>query len=136
MPPLRPGFGSYNASAMAGRPPTKEAPPFGRRLSAARRERGLSQRELADQLSITRELVDYYERRAVNPSIGFVERAAEVLGVSVAELLGVPAQLARKKPGPVSQLDQRVERIKRLPRKEQEFILKFLDTVLERAEAS
>ena len=41
---------------------------------------------------------------------------------------------ARAKPGPVSQLEQRLERLKQLPRAEQDFILKFLDTVLERNE--
>jgi hypothetical protein len=56
-------------------------------------------------------MVDYYERRAVNPSPDFMQRAAEILDVSG------------------------IERIKRLPRKDEEFIIKFLDTVLEKAES-
>ena len=61
-------------------------------------------------------------------------RLKEALEVSVAELLGSEPQTARRKPGPASQLKLRMERIKRLPRKEQEFVLRFLDTVLERPE--
>jgi transcriptional regulator with XRE-family HTH domain len=40
---------------------------FGQRLAAARRAKGITQRELADRLNTTRAMVDYYERRAVNP---------------------------------------------------------------------
>jgi transcriptional regulator with XRE-family HTH domain len=128
--------GPYNAPAMAGRPPTKEAPPFGRRLAAARHERGLTQRELAERMGVSREMMDYYERRARNPALGVIEQAADALGISVAELMGIDekAPAVRKKRGPASALEQRIERIKRLPRSEQEFVLKFLDTVLERAE--
>jgi transcriptional regulator with XRE-family HTH domain len=51
------------------RPPTKQAPLFGQRLSALRKTKGLTQRELADLLETTRQMVDYYERRAVNPAL-------------------------------------------------------------------
>ena len=124
----------YNFPAMAGRPASKQAPPFGQRLSAFRKKRGLTQTALAERLGITQKMVDYYERRAVNPSLALIERAADTLEVSVAELLGSEPQTVRRKPGPASQLELRIERIKRLPRKDQEFVLRFLDTVLERAE--
>ena len=123
----------HNSDVMAGRPPTKDAPPFGRRLSALRKSRGLSQRELAARLETTREIIDYYERRSVNPSLAFIERSAEALGVSVAELLGSEANHGRGRPGPAPRLAERLEQIRLLPRKEQEFVIRFLDTVLERA---
>jgi DNA-binding transcriptional regulator YiaG len=59
----------YNQDVMAGRPATKAAPLFGQRLSALRKARGLTQRELAEALGTTREMVDYYERRAINPAL-------------------------------------------------------------------
>ena len=124
----------YNEPAMAGRPPTKEAPPFGRRLAALRKSKGLSQSQLAKLIGTNREMIDYYERRAVNPALQFIEQAAEALEVSVAELLGSETKAARSKPGPTPQLQLRFERIKKLPRKDQEFVIRFLDTVLERAE--
>jgi transcriptional regulator with XRE-family HTH domain len=123
----------YNPDVMAGRPPTKEAPPFGQRLAAVRKKYGLSQKQLAERLKTTREVIDYYERRAVNPSLAFIERAAESLEVSVAELVGCEPRLARGRPGPSSQLARRIEQIRELPRKEQEFVIRFLDTVLEKA---
>jgi transcriptional regulator with XRE-family HTH domain len=123
----------YNPAIMAGRPPTKEAPPFGQRLAVLRKQHGLSQKELAARLETTREIIDYYERRAVNPSLAFIERAAEALEVSVAELLGSEPRIARGRPIPSPQLARRLDQIRLLPRKEQEFVIRFLDTVLERA---
>jgi transcriptional regulator with XRE-family HTH domain len=98
-----------------------------------RKSRGWSQRQFAERLDTTREVIDYYERRAVNPSLAFIERAAEALEVTVAELLGSEAKSVRNRPGPSPQLTRRIEQIRLLPRKEQEFVIRFLDTVLEKA---
>lgn len=130
---MNPPNAFYNPDVMAGRPPTKEAPPFGQRLAAVRKKHGLSQKQLAERLKTTREVIDYYERRAVNPSLAFIERAAESLEVSVAELVGSEPSPPRGKPGPLPQLARRMEQIRELPRKEQEFVMRFLDTVLEKA---
>ena len=78
----------YNQDVMAGRPATKAAPLFGQRLSALRKARGLTQRELAEALGTTREMVDYYERRAINPALEVVRGCAKGLNVPVIELLG------------------------------------------------
>jgi transcriptional regulator with XRE-family HTH domain len=116
---------------MAGRPPQKEAPPFGQRLAAARKSKGLSQTELAARMQTTRGAIDYYERRAVNPTLDVIQQVAEALAVPVTELLGAePAPPTRAKPGPVSQLERRFEQIKGLPRKRQQFILQFLDAMI------
>ena len=125
----------YNPDVMAGRPPTKDAPPFGQRLAHFRKKRGWAQKELAVRLNTSRKIIDYYERRAVNPSLTFIEHAAEVLEVSVAELLGSEPKPAQRRPGPISALSLRFEQIRRLPRKDQDFIIRFLDTVLEKAGA-
>ena len=121
----------YNRDEMAGRPAEKEAPFFGQRLSAVRRNKGLTQRELAERMQVKRELIDYYERRSPNPALDFIERAAAALEVSVAELLGSEPNTPRSKPGPQSQLQRKFEQVKLLPREKQKFILQFLDTVLE-----
>ena len=132
-----PGFRGYTLGPMigSGRPPLSDAPDFGRRLRDARLAKGWTQGELADQLGITVQMMGYYERRAANPSVEFVRQAAEILDVSVEELVGAPARAAaRAKPGPKPLLVERIERVRRLPRKDQEFVLQFLDAFLERAE--
>ena len=119
----------YNVEAMAGK--EKATPFFGQRLAAVRRSKGLTQQQLADKLNIKRSLIDYYETRAPNPSLDFIERAAAALQVSVAELLGSEPHTTRRKPGPQAQLQRKFEQVKLLPREKQKFVLQFLDTVLD-----
>jgi transcriptional regulator with XRE-family HTH domain len=123
----------YNQGVMAGRPPTKDAPMFGQRLAAARKGRGWSQTLLAEKLGTNQKVIDYYERRAANPSLAFIQKAAKVLEVSTVELVGSESNNPKNKPGPPPALALRFERIRQLPRKEQDFVIRFLDTVLERA---
>ena len=52
---------SYNGDVMAGRPPLKQAPLFGQRLSTLRKSQGMSQRELAQKLETSREMIAYYK---------------------------------------------------------------------------
>ncbi len=120
----------YYLDVMAGRPPTKEAPPFGQRLAAARKSKGWSQAELAQRLGATRALIDYYERRAKNPTVDFVQRAADVLGVPVASLISDNEARLRKRPGPVSKIEQQIEELRQLPKAKQRFVSELLDTVL------
>jgi len=124
---------SYNQGVMAGRPPIKDAPLFGQRLAAARKSRGWSQTKLAEKLDTNQKVIDYYERRAVNPSLAFIQRAAKVLEVSTVALVGNESNNARSRPGPPPALALRFDQIRQLPRKEQDFVIRFLDTVLERA---
>ncbi len=117
---------------MAGRPSSSEPPPFGKRLIELRKSRGLAQGEFADLLGVTPQTVEYYERRAKNPSLDLLLKLAAALGVTVSELVGdVPQK--RAKPGPPSDLEERLEKIRRLPRKEQEVVLRMLDGVINSA---
>jgi transcriptional regulator with XRE-family HTH domain len=126
----------YNLGVMAGRPPIKDAPLFGQRLAAARKNRGWSQIKLAEKLGTNQKVIDYYERRAANPSLAFIQKAAKVLEVSTVDLVGNESNNPKSKPGPPPALALRFERIRQLPRKEQDFVIRFLDTVLERAARS
>ena len=122
--------GAMYAGDMAGRPPTKEAPPFGRRLAEARKRKGWSQSELGKRLDATRALVDYYERRASNPTLEFIQRAAEVLEVPASELVEDEPKMSRKRPGPASKLERQIEQVRKLPRSKQKFVSDFLANVL------
>jgi transcriptional regulator with XRE-family HTH domain len=130
---------SYNAGTMAGaggRPPTKDAPPFGRRMAALRRQKGLSQRELGERLSTTQKTVDYYERRAVNPTLDLVERVAAALEVSPAELIGdgVASARASKRVGPTGKVQKLFEDVSRLPRRQQEHIVRWVSAFVSQYE--
>ncbi len=122
---------SYNADTMAGaggRPPQKDAPPFGRRMAMLRRQKGLAQRELADRLGTTQKTVDYYERRTLNPTLDVIQKVAEALEVSAAQLIGDgTAQLkTSRKAGPTGKVQKVFEEVSALPRRQQEKIIEFV----------
>jgi transcriptional regulator with XRE-family HTH domain len=118
---------------MKGRPTEKEAPLFGQRLSEARRAKGWTQGELADAIDTNVKMIDYYERRAVNPALEVVQACSKALDVSASYLVGSDDEPTpkRKKTGPVSPLERKFQQVKKLPKKKQDFVLQFLDTVLE-----
>jgi transcriptional regulator with XRE-family HTH domain len=121
----------YNAADMAGRPPTKEAPLFGQRLALLRKEKGYSQEKLAAMLGTTRPNIAYYERSAKNPTLDFIQRCADALEVTVADLIGDgEAAPAARKRGPKSALESSYERVSNLPRSRQQEILKVVDALV------
>ena len=123
----------YTVGVMAGRPPTKDAPPFGQRIATLRKERGMSQSDLADRLDMSRAMVTYYERKAINPTADVIQRIADALGVSIDSLLADDnANRTRQRPGPASQFEQQLAEVRRLPRSKQKFVADFLDTFLQR----
>jgi len=77
-------------------------------------------------------MIDYDERRAGNPSLDFIQRAAEALDVSVAELLGSQPKAAHA--ASLAQLLNYNSASIRLDDSpgEQEFVIRFIDTVLEK----
>ena len=105
-------------------------------LAALRRQKGLSQRELAERLDTTQKTVDYYERRALNPTLDLVARVATALEVSAAELIGdgaAPSRLS-KKAGPTGKVQKVFEDVSRLPRRQQEKIVEFVSAFVRQYE--
>ena len=126
----------YALEAMAGRPPTKEASLFGKKLAELRARRGLTQQQLAEQLGVSQKTITYYERRTVNPSLELIQRLAAFFDVSPAELVDKAAtpEPRRRKFGPKSALDEAVERARRLPRHKQQVVAQLIEAYV-RAEA-
>ena len=116
-----------------GRPAIKEAPLFGQRLARFRARSGLSQRELAEKLGVSRDLVGYYERRCANPTADILQRLCVILEVSADDLVGGKA--SKRRPGPKPKLLQKFEQVERLSPSKQKLVADFLDTVL-KSEAS
>jgi transcriptional regulator with XRE-family HTH domain len=115
---------------MAGRPPTKEAPEFGKRLSALRKARGWTQSDMAQRLDTTIKMVAYFEREATNPTQKTLQKLSEVFEISSAELLGQEEYKKQNKPGPASKLEQLTAELSRLPRSKQKVIVDMLEGFL------
>jgi transcriptional regulator with XRE-family HTH domain len=122
----------YPLADMAGRPPTKQAPRFGQRLAVLRKQQGLSQEALARLLDTTRDNIAYYERKAENPSLDFIERCAQALHVSPEELIAGSAKARSTKPGPPARWEQLSRRLATLPRGRQRVVIDMLEGLLDK----
>ncbi|MCR4277934.1 MAG: helix-turn-helix transcriptional regulator [Candidatus Berkelbacteria bacterium] len=60
---------------------------FGQRVSKVRREKGMTQEELAEAIDVHRTYVGFIEQGKRNPLIFNVYKIAEVTGVPASELL-------------------------------------------------
>lgn len=60
---------------------------MGKFISGLRKEKGLTQKELAEQLGVTDKAVSKWERAVSSPDIGLLIPLAKILGVSAGELL-------------------------------------------------
>lgn len=120
---------------MAGRPPTKEAPEFGKRLSALRKARGWTQAQLAQRLNTTIKMAAYFEREATNPTQKTLQKLSEVFAVSPAELLGQGEEVKINKPGPASKLERLTAELSQLPRNKQKVVVDMLEGFLKQTNA-
>ena len=59
-------------------------------ISKLRKEKGMTQQELADKLQITDKAVSKWERGLACPDISVLPQVAEILGVNVDDLLSTP----------------------------------------------
>lgn len=60
---------------------------FGTMIAALRKERGMTQLELAEQMGVTDKAVSKWERDLSFPDVSSLPRLAEIFGISVDELM-------------------------------------------------
>jgi transcriptional regulator with XRE-family HTH domain len=112
--------------------PTSTAPePFGSLLSRLRKDKGLTQMQLAEKLQTSQQMVDYYERRASNPTAKTIQKIATALEVPISALTIPEASTGRKKPGPASKLEELTSRLSELPRSKQRVVTEMLEAFLD-----
>lgn len=102
---------------------------FGKRLTALRKDKGVSQTDLAKQLGIHKNVLGRYERNEAKPSIEIATRIAELLGTSLDYLAGTTES-------PLDEsIVQKVQSIQMLPDEEKERILFTLDALIRDAKS-
>jgi transcriptional regulator with XRE-family HTH domain len=107
--------------------------PFGERVRAIRKKKGITQVELAERLKVTQRVVSYYETEHDNPSLELVGKIARALGVTQAQLLNFhEEQDAIAEPSPIRSLQRQLGMLPGLPIDDQKFIAKTIGMILER----
>ena len=74
--------------------------------------------------------MSFYERGEGDLPSSLLVLLVDALGVGAHELLGI-SETGPRKPGPKGYLQERFEAVREMPRKDQQFVVKFLDQVLE-----
>lgn len=104
----------------------------GERLARIRRERGITQAELAEKLGLAQPNVSDYERGILRLNADLILKLTDILKVSADELLGLrEPKLTRSVKN--RRLARRLEEIERLPRRDQEALLRTIDAFLSKA---
>jgi transcriptional regulator with XRE-family HTH domain len=101
---------------------------LGTRIAELRKSATITQVQLADTLGISQQTVASWEVGRRGVPIATLPALARALSVSVETLIGEKATPAKR--GPAPQLQQRIERLTRLPKAQQRLVLQMLDGVL------
>ena len=103
----------------------------GQRIARLRREKGLTQAELAQRLQVSQPVVSDYENDVIRLPADVVVQIAETLGASTDELLGMKRPAARSDGGIKNRrLYRRMQEIEKLPRRDQEALLRTIEAFI------
>lgn len=98
----------------------------GDRLSRLRRERGISQTDLGRRVGLDQRMVSCYETGRIRIPAETLLKIADVLHISVYELLG---RASSTRPAISRPLREALEKIRGLPPSDQKAVLRYVDLV-------
>ena len=102
---------------------------LGARIAELRKEQGLSQQALADELGIAQQTLAHYEVGRARMPVSLLPELARFFGVGTDDLLGLRSAAAAKR-GPAPKLQQHMQRIGRLPKTKQRAVMDVLEAML------
>lgn len=114
---------------------TPEAKSIGARVAQLRKERGVTQVELAEALGVTQPVVSSYESGGIPLRADQLLTLARLLRVSADVLLGLKAE-APLSSAADTRLARRLRDAQRLPRRDRDALLRTLEAFLSRASPS
>jgi len=106
---------------------------LGHRIARLRREKGLTQAELAQRLQVSQPVVSDYENDVIRLPADVVVQIAEILGASTDELLGMKTPAVRSTSANSiknRRLYRRMQEIEKLPRRDQEALLRTIEAFI------
>jgi transcriptional regulator with XRE-family HTH domain len=129
---LRSRFPWFGVSPLAD---PSAAAAIGARLARLRKERGITQAELAQRLGISQPMVSDYERGALRLHGELILELTAILDVTADELLGRPGEADSRDPSRARnrRLMRRLQRVEALPKRDQDALMRTIDAFLARA---
>jgi len=108
---------------------------FNKNLSIFRKQKGLSQKDLAKLLNVSHRMITYYENEAKNIPFDKLHAIAEVLKINPADLV---TPIKNKKKESVANIDtkllKKLIKIKNLPDRDQRSISNYINALIEKNE--
>ncbi len=102
-------------------------------MAQARERTGLSQKDLAAKMGVTQQAIASWERRTAAVRSDTLIRLVSILGVSSDELLGIKPV---KRGTPSGRLHQVFNSVSKLPRRQQEKVIEFVEAFVEKKVSS
>lgn len=106
---------------------------LGERVARLRREKGLTQEELAVALDVTQPVVSDYERGRLRLHGELIVQLTAILGVSADDLLGLQASKARNGAVKNRRLLRQVQELEKLPKRDQQAVIRTIEAFLAKA---
>lgn len=100
---------------------------------ARRKAQDITQAQLAEQLGISQQAMNSFEKGRRRVPVSLLPAIAKRLGVAVEALLTDDSKAAAKR-GPAPKLQQQMDRITQLPRARQQFVMQVIESVLAQAD--
>ena len=109
---------------------------LGAQVAELRKAQGITQIQMAETLGVSQQTVNSYEVARRRIPVSALPVLAKLLTVSIDELLGETTQETNGKRGPVSKLQQQIDRVSQLPRSKQKFVIEMIDTVIQQQQTA
>jgi transcriptional regulator with XRE-family HTH domain len=119
---------------LAKTPKSRAGESLGERLARLRKEKGITQIELAERLGVSQPLVSEWERDGLRLNSEVIVALNLILGVSADDLLGLSSKkTAPSDAAPRRRFIRRLQAMSKLPRRDQEALLRTIDAFLSKA---
>jgi len=103
---------------------------IGARISQLRKDKGMTQKELAERLEVSQPVVSDYENDVIRLPADIVGKIAQVLEVTSDELLGLKREARSTGNVKNRRLSRRLQAIDTLPKRDQEALLRTIDAFI------
>jgi len=120
-------------SGVAARSRETSEESFGERIARLRREKGLTQEDLAERLDVTQPVVSDYERGRLRLHGELIVQLAQILGTTADEILGLKASGRSSTALRNRRLLRQVQALEKLSKRDQQALLRTIDAFLAKA---